>query len=188
VIVHGAWRLDFNLTLASFEGNVRGTRNLVDMARSSPHAADIRFLFMSSVSSAQSWDRSNGSYPEETLLDASHAVGSGYGEGKYVTERVRFLRFRLRHADIDKFFQILAQSGLQATSLRIGQVSGGFPNGAWATSDWVPILVKSSIALGALPNAPGVRFPCIGTSEKPLTFYYAGCIMDSNGRGFASYS
>jgi len=125
------------LTLASFEGNVRGTRNLIDMARSSPHAASIRFLFMSSVSSAQSWDKSKGSYPEETLLDASIAAGSGYGEGKYVTER------------------ILAQSGLQATSLRIGQVSGGLPNGAWATSDWVPILVKSSIELGALPSAPG---------------------------------
>lgn len=88
VIVHGAWRLDFNLTLASFEGNIRGTRNLIDLARSSPHASDIRFLFMSSISSAQSWDKSKGSYPEETLTDASYSIGSGYGEGKYVTERV----------------------------------------------------------------------------------------------------
>lgn len=95
VIVHGAWRLDFNLNLASFEGNVRGTRNLIDLARSSPHASSIRFLFMSSVSSAQSWDKSKGSYPEETLLDASTAAGSGYGEGKYVTERVRILSRRM---------------------------------------------------------------------------------------------
>jgi nucleoside-diphosphate-sugar epimerase len=76
------------LTLASFEGNIRGTRNLIDLARSSPYASDVRFLFMSSISSAQSWDKSQGPYPEVTLADAKHSVGSGYGEGKYVTERV----------------------------------------------------------------------------------------------------
>jgi thioester reductase-like protein len=44
---------------------------------------------------------------------------------------------------------------LQATSLRIGQITGGLPNGAWSTTDWVPILIKSSLALGALPSAIG---------------------------------
>ena len=52
--------------------------------------------------------------------------------------------------------QILAESGLQFTSFRIGQVSGGLPNGAWATTDWVPIFVKSSLILGALPSAAGI--------------------------------
>jgi thioester reductase-like protein len=53
--------------------------------------------------------------------------------------------------------KILAKSGLQASSFRIGQISGGLPNGAWATSDWIPILAKSSLVLGALPSASGVR-------------------------------
>lgn len=52
--------------------------------------------------------------------------------------------------------QLLAASGLQVCSLRLGQISGGAPNGAWATSDWVPILVKSSLAIGALPLVTGV--------------------------------
>ena len=39
--------------------------------------------------------------------------------------------------------------------MRIGQIAGG-PNGSWATTDWVPIIVKSSIALGSLPNSIGV--------------------------------
>ncbi|KAF8868636.1 acetyl-CoA synthetase-like protein [Gymnopilus junonius] len=105
VIIHNAWRLDFNLSLSSFESNIRGTKILIDLAYSSP-------------------------YPENVVLDPRYAVGNGYGESKYVAER------------------ILATSGLNATSLRIGQVSGGRPNGAWATTDWVPILVKSSIAPG----------------------------------------
>ncbi|KAF9477786.1 acetyl-CoA synthetase-like protein [Pholiota conissans] len=138
MIIHNAWRLDFNLSLSSFEANVQGTRNLIDLARSSKNAASLKFLFTSSVSSAFSWDQSLGAYPEEVLKDAHYAVGNGYGESKYVTER------------------ILAQSGLKATSFRIGQISGGHPNGAWATSDWVPILVKSSIYMNTLPSGVGV--------------------------------
>ena len=57
---------------------------------------------------------------------------------------------------VDVPTQILAQSGLQFTSFRIGQVSGGLPNGAWAITDWVPIFVKSSLELGALPSAIGL--------------------------------
>ncbi|TFK33802.1 acetyl-CoA synthetase-like protein [Crucibulum laeve] len=138
LIIHIAWRLDFNLTLSSFEANILGTRNLIDMARSGPHALTVRFLYTSSIGSAQSWDHHNGPYPEEVVYDANTAVGGGYGESKYVTER------------------ILAKSGLCATSIRLGQITGGMPNGSWATSDWLPILVKSSLAMGALPVAGGV--------------------------------
>ncbi|KAF8901178.1 acetyl-CoA synthetase-like protein [Gymnopilus junonius] len=138
IIIHNAWRLDFNLSLSSFEPNVRGTRNLIDLARSSPHASSVRFLFTSSIASTNSWDSSLGPYPEEVVMDPRYAVGNGYGEGKYVSER------------------ILTQSGLQATSFRIGQITGGNPNGSWATTDWVPIIVKSSLRLGALPSAVGL--------------------------------
>ncbi|KAF4610095.1 hypothetical protein D9613_010628 [Agrocybe pediades] len=150
LIIHNAWRLDFNLQLASFEPNVRATRNLIDLARASSAAALTKFLFTSSVASALSWDRSKGAYPEEVLTDAKYAVGTGYGEAKYVAERT------------------LSQSGLQGTSFRIGQISGGEPNGAWAVSDWVPILVKSSIALHALPSMVGVSswLPMHGVAQS----------------------
>ncbi|KIJ58231.1 hypothetical protein HYDPIDRAFT_34379 [Hydnomerulius pinastri MD-312] len=137
IIIHNAWRLDFNLSLASFEPNVKSTRHLVDLGLDSLHKHTLRFIFTSSVGTAQSWDHAQGPYPEEVQLDPSVAVGGGYGESKYVCER------------------ILAKSGLHATSLRIGQIAGG-PNGSWATTDWLPIIVKSSVALGALPDAHGV--------------------------------
>ncbi|KAG6899435.1 hypothetical protein C0993_010310 [Termitomyces sp. T159_Od127] len=137
VIIHNAWRLDFNLSLTSFEPNVRGVRRLIDLARSGPNPKLVRFMFTSSVASAQAWGQLEVPFPEEVVTDAAVAVGNGYGEGKYVAER------------------ILAKSGIQVASLRIGQVCGGLPNGAWATSDWLPILVKSSVALGALPRAAG---------------------------------
>ncbi|KAF9000304.1 hypothetical protein BDQ17DRAFT_1427303 [Cyathus striatus] len=130
IVIHVAWRLDFNLTLASFEAAIQG-----------------------SVSSAQGWDPERGPYPEEIVDDPSAAVGNGYGESKYIAER------------------ILVNSGLHATSVRMGQISGGLPNGAWATSDWVPILIKSSLALGALPDAPGT------ISWLPMDVV-AQCILD----------
>ncbi|KAF9078805.1 hypothetical protein BDP27DRAFT_1310201 [Rhodocollybia butyracea] len=140
MVIHNAWRLDFNLSLASFESHVKGSRVLIDLARSSQHSSSMRFLFTSSIGSTQSWNaQTQGPYPEHVVMDAKYAVGGGYGESKYVTER------------------ILAKSGLQATSFRIGQVTGATaPNGAWATTDWVPIVVKSSLSLGILPDAYGV--------------------------------
>ncbi|KAF9238227.1 acetyl-CoA synthetase-like protein [Melanogaster broomeanus] len=154
-IIHAAWRLDFNLSLASFEHNIKATRNLVDLGLVSRHRNSLCFVFTSSVGSAQSWDREKGPFPEEVQLDPSPAVGAGYGEGKYVSER------------------IIVKSGLHATSLRIGQIAGG-PNGSWATTDWVPIIVKSSIALGALPDANGIvswmRAEEVATSVLDITF------------------
>ncbi|KAJ6457360.1 putative aminoadipate reductase [Mycena sanguinolenta] len=132
IIIHNAWNLDFNKALSSFEPHVKGTRNLIDLARQSKH--QVRFLFTSSVGSAFGWDRKLGPFPEELQLDANIAVGGGYGEAKYVCER------------------ILASSGLDATSFRIGQITGSKNNGAWATSDWVPAIVKSSITLGSFPS------------------------------------
>jgi nucleoside-diphosphate-sugar epimerase len=88
MIIHNAWRLDFNLSLASFEPNIRSTRNLIDLALASPHASNLRFFFASSVSSTQAWGQSRGAVPEDIHSDEGVAVGSGYGEGKYVAERV----------------------------------------------------------------------------------------------------
>ncbi|KAJ3877582.1 putative aminoadipate reductase [Lentinula edodes] len=138
LVIHNAWRLDFNLSLSSFESHIKGARSLINLARSSQHSSDIRILFTSSIASTQSWDVGKGLYPEEVVMDSSYAVGGGYGESKYVTER------------------ILVQSGLQVTSFRIGQICGGEPNGAWAMTDWLPILIKSGLTLNKLPDAHGV--------------------------------
>ncbi|KAG1905243.1 putative aminoadipate reductase [Suillus fuscotomentosus] len=137
IIIHNAWRLDFNLALSSFDSHIRGTRNLIDLALSSPHHPKPRFMFTSSISSAQSWDRAKGPFPEEVQYDAGVATGPGYGASKYVSERV------------------LVNSKLPASSFRIGQISGGPPRGAWSTTNWLPIIVESSVSLGTLPEAKG---------------------------------
>lgn len=65
--------------------------------------------------------------------------------------------------------QILARArevGLETLSLRIGQVSGSRKTGAWNVTDWVPIIIKSSIALGSLPELPGVSVSAVYPSAR----------------------
>ena len=78
------------MSLASFESNIRGTQHLVRAAR---QAFSLKFLFTSSVSSGSSWDQSKGSHPEDVVLDPKYVVGDGYGESKYVAERVNIFCF-----------------------------------------------------------------------------------------------
>ncbi|TRM56544.1 hypothetical protein BD626DRAFT_618939 [Schizophyllum amplum] len=136
VVCHIAWRLDFNLGVNAFKSSIGGTRALVDFARQARQSDNLRFIFTNSIASAFGWDgAARGSVPEELIEDAGVSVaGGGYGQSKYVAERV------------------LAASGIAFSSMRVGQISGGKPRGAWATSDWFPILVKTSLALGMLPS------------------------------------
>lgn len=87
-MIHNAWRLDFNLSLESYEPNILGTRHFIDLVRSGPKPLDCRFLFVSSIGAVNNWDKSKGSVPEDAMEDVTVALGSGYGEAKHVAERV----------------------------------------------------------------------------------------------------
>ncbi|KDQ07667.1 hypothetical protein BOTBODRAFT_166803 [Botryobasidium botryosum FD-172 SS1] len=142
-IIHNAWRLDFNLTLSSFEPLIHGVRNLADLALASPHPAPPRVLFESSVSvlttALTDWSLP-GSVPERALEDPRIAISMGYGESKWVSERI---------------LQIASErTALRGVVIRIGQLCGG-SNGSWNQSEWIPSIIRSGEVLGALPQAEG---------------------------------
>ncbi|KAJ7688597.1 hypothetical protein B0H17DRAFT_1160269 [Mycena rosella] len=151
VIIHNAWTLDFNKSLSTFEPHVKGTRNLIELARQSPNSSAVRTRV----------EPETVPFPEELQLDADVAIGNGYGESKYVSER------------------ILAASGLQATSFRIGQVCGAASNGAWSTTDWVPTIVKSSITMGSFPSDPSAVVAWIPPEVVARTIVDAAVRPDS---------
>ena len=82
------------MSIEFFEPNIQGTHNLAVLARASSHAENIRFIFASSIGVAQAWDVSLGAYPEGLVADSKYAQGLGYGEAKYVAERVSVPLFR----------------------------------------------------------------------------------------------
>lgn len=44
-----AWKVDFNLSIHSFQPDIKGARNLVDLAISSPYKTAPSILFVSSI-------------------------------------------------------------------------------------------------------------------------------------------
>lgn len=85
---------------------------------------------------------------EEPIRDPRIVVGGGYGESKWIAERL---------------LEIAAEkSGLRPVIVRIGQLSGG-RNGSWNISEWIPAVVRSGEVVGALPSSDDV---CDGNFEE----------------------
>ena len=45
-----AWQVNFNLKVKSFEGDLQGLRNLLELALSSPYTVPPKVIFVSSIS------------------------------------------------------------------------------------------------------------------------------------------
>jgi thioester reductase-like protein len=79
---------------------------------------------------------------KESPIGPEVAVGSGYSESKWVSERLLEIA--------------AAETPLQPTIIRVGQICGG-PNGFWNDKEWVPSLIRSSIHLKCLPSSEQVN-------------------------------
>ncbi|TCD61564.1 putative NRPS-like protein biosynthetic cluster [Steccherinum ochraceum] len=138
-IIHNAYRVNFNLSLSSFEPNIRGVRQLIDMALTSSLAVPPRLIFVSSVGvlgRRHPGDVTSTPVNEEPV-DPSLAVSTGYAESKWVIERLLSIAEE--------------ETVLRPVTVRVGQLAGG-ASGAWNRAEWFPSLVKSSLYLGSLPS------------------------------------
>ncbi|KAJ5654744.1 hypothetical protein N7490_001747 [Penicillium lividum] len=138
-IIHSAWPVDFNQPVSLFQPSLDGLVNLVSVAYHGKRNPAL--LFLSSVSAVGS---SEGLVPEAVLSNLASPAPMGYGESKYLAERI-----------IDHAASILPN--LRLGVARIGLVSGTArgPNGVWTHTEWLPSLVISSRHLNALPSSLG---------------------------------
>ncbi|KAK5172165.1 uncharacterized protein LTR77_003803 [Saxophila tyrrhenica] len=145
VIIHNAWKVDFNHQLESFEAeHIRSVRNFVDWGHQSPKHP--RILFVSSLSSVSQWPvHHTGPVPETAMEDYHVAQTLGYGESKHVAERI------LQNAAM--------QSNVNVGILRVGQIAGSTraDGTIWNPAEYLPSLIQTSLALGRVPETlPGV--------------------------------
>jgi thioester reductase-like protein len=143
-IIHSAWKVDFNHRIESFEkGHIAGTRHFIDFSNKCVHKAPI--LFVSSISTVLNWVNENPGQlvPEAMIHDLSAPELMGYGESKYVGERL-----------IESFNKF---SGTPCAVLRVGQIAGPVLStaGSWNAHEWFPSLLASSKYLGLLPDSLG---------------------------------
>ncbi|CDO73876.1 hypothetical protein BN946_scf185016.g33 [Trametes cinnabarina] len=138
-ILHNAWKVNFNLSLASFEVDIQGTRNLVDLALSSPYTVPPPVIFVSSVGLFANY-KGVSPAPETPLDDPSSPFGSGYAEAKWISERV--------------LQNVTKATQLWTVTVRLGQVCGDRV-GHWNPKEWFPALVKTARFQYCLPDAEG---------------------------------
>ncbi|KAK7472205.1 hypothetical protein VKT23_000327 [Stygiomarasmius scandens] len=132
-IIANAWRVDFNISLSSFESDIKGLRYMVDLAL----ATNSLLVFISSIGVFQRFMYAKKRpFPEEHL-PAEVASGSGYAQGKWVSENI------MQNA--------ASTVGLRSIVVRLGQACGS-PNGSWNSKEWLPALVRSAPHLGCIAD------------------------------------
>lgn len=140
-IIHNAWRVDFNISVDSFEDvHILGVRRFVDFSLQSAHHAHIHIV--SSVSTVSAWNPANGPIPETPLEDCEVVLPQGYGESKHVAERICLEASR--------------RSGVPTTIHRVGQIAGPTTEkGMWSPQEWLPTIIATSKAIGKVPRTLG---------------------------------
>ncbi|KAF5346966.1 hypothetical protein D9758_010089 [Tetrapyrgos nigripes] len=128
-IVHNAWLVDFNVSLPSFTSNIKGLRNLIDLALIS----NAHLLYTSSIGIFQ--NIRNIHTLKSDFVHPEVSIGTGYTESKWVSEK------------------LIARAKLpgKATIVRVGQLCGDSKQGVWNRQEWVPRMVQSAFRLGCLP-------------------------------------
>ncbi|KAM5543039.1 hypothetical protein V8D89_003423 [Ganoderma adspersum] len=80
-ILLNAWKVNLNLSITSFEPDMQGVRNFIDLALSSPCANAPVVMLVSSISVLWKWDGACP-VPEVSIDDPTSPFGAGYSESK----------------------------------------------------------------------------------------------------------
>lgn len=154
VVIYNSWRLDFGLTIRSFDHFMHATRELVELSAASHHR--MRIVFVSSVSSVWSLAVSGSIVPEAPIEDPLAAMNLGYGQSKLAAERI------LTTAQL--------KSGIPVSVVRVCQV-GGPSSGdlAWPDQPWISAIIKTSEAMGCFPaQVAPIDWVAVETVAKTL--------------------
>ncbi|KAI0543172.1 hypothetical protein GGR58DRAFT_509903 [Xylaria digitata] len=161
-VIHNAWQVDFNLSIQSFTRHIAFVRRLVDFSSHSHFGAEI--FFISSISAVTGL---RGDVAEKVYTDWATPEPSGYGQSKFLSERLLDLAAR--------------EANVPSTICRVGQVAGPTTAaGEWAKKEWLPSLIASSKYLGKVPNSLGtmdnvdwIPVDKLGETVAELTTYLA---------------
>lgn len=167
LVIHNAWSLNFNWSLSTFEPvHIKGVRNLVDFALSSPRKHSPRVAFTSSISTVGAY--TTGMVPEAPLADPVVCMPHGYARAKFVSERILAVAAEER--------------GLSTASFRIGQIAGDSVHGIWNSSDSVPALLKGCQELGVIPTdwVPSLSWTPVDTVAQTIIDV---CMNHEEGHG-----
>lgn len=166
-VIHCAWAVNFNWDVTSFEAqHIAGIHNLITLCLSSSRSTPATFNFCSSVSAVAASPGAQVAEATEFWLPCAQDMG--YARSKLVAENICALAAR--------------KAGAASRVLRIGQVVGDTAAGIWNDTEAIPLMVRSALTIGALPElqedvawlpvdtvaASVVELSLLGREEAPL--------------------
>ncbi|KAI1335159.1 acetyl-CoA synthetase-like protein [Xylariaceae sp. FL0016] len=174
LVIHAAWPVNFNISLSSFIPQIKGLRNLLDLAMDTPFQNPARVLFASSISTAFRTP-APAQIAEAPIQSLEHSAPTGYGRSKLIGEHIC-------HA--------AGSSGALVGVLRVGQISADSVNGIWNEKEHVPLLVRSAAELKALPRLYGFEGRCewMPVDTVATTFLQLADKLTSRSGGAAFYN
>ncbi|PWY91662.1 polyketide synthase [Aspergillus sclerotioniger CBS 115572] len=144
-VIHAAWPMDFRPGLSSLGDQFQFLRHLLLLASSG--GLRRRFLFVSSIAAVAQRGLTPahaGELIEEASMSPTEsATGLGYADGKIVCEKI-LERAAAAYRD-----------ELEITIVRGGPIVGSRATGIWTTKEVVPMMLRSSLSLGKLPQLRG---------------------------------
>ncbi|KAJ5802121.1 uncharacterized protein N7503_004571 [Penicillium pulvis] len=142
-IVHNAWPMSFKRSFQTFEPQFRTLRNLLELCRESKYGA--RLMFISSIGVIGRHPNTYADRPvlEDPMRDSHGSLTFGYSLAKHHCEQI------IQQA-------IEQDASLQASYVRVGQMTGSQNFGLWNTEEHFPALLRTSQTIGALPQLHGL--------------------------------
>jgi nucleoside-diphosphate-sugar epimerase len=152
-VFHGAWPMDFKLSLNSLEPHIKALQDLIELVRLAycfNPSRKCRIVLASSIAVVGRYQQKR--VPEVIMQDPQATLPLGYARAKWVCEKM-----------MESAYQHIA--GISPVVLRIGQMSGATTTGFWSHKEHFPALIKCSQIVGGLPVLNGVS--TLITSDTP---------------------
>ena len=139
-IVHSAWPLSGSRPMSAFVTQFQVMRNLLDLARDIAVHRRVGFQMVSSLSVV---GHAKESLVPEDRVRMDSVLPSGYGEAKWVCERMLDETLH-KHPAL-----------FRAMAVRPAQIGGSSTSGVWNSVEQIPFIVKSAQSLGVWPDFRG---------------------------------
>lgn len=147
-IIHNAWPMTAMRPLSGMESQFQVMRSLIDFARDissrRPEGFKVGFQFISSIAVVGHQPLWSGNpVILEERVDIESVLPNGYGDAKYICERMLDETLHRHPAQF------------RTMSVRLGQIAGSKTSGYWNTMEHLSFLIKSAQTLKALPDLEG---------------------------------
>lgn len=153
VLIHSAWPVNFSLKLRSFESQLAGLRNLLEL-RDATRGSAARFVFISSTAAVAACERGSQPVPETPSTEPEDASPLGYSRSKWVAENI------CTSARVSGSF-VATDAALESPGaeddrspiiiVRVGQLCGN-KRGVWNKTEVYPIMLSAAKVTRCLPD------------------------------------